>query len=298
MYYYQDINEKCRKMNINNIITNDIDAWSQHQNYRKIYNKLWLVEKQNIDCAPIGVEPKNYPIIIKPIINLYGMSRGFKKIDNRKQYYQNQSDGCFWMPFLKGKLYTVDLILDKGKIVGNYCLESKPSLSGTFEYHVYRPNYKLTSNIINLIETNFKGYSGPMNIEIINNIIIEGHLRLNGDYYIYNDDFLKNLSNLIDNKEYQLKVKKKKFYLFPYFVESNFNLNILNKEEIEEILREFEVKNIRWDNIKSLYQRDDLTRLLMFKVNKLNLGNEIKKNIRKNLFLRNKMYDFIYNNGS
>ena len=56
----------------------------------------------------------------------------------------NQTDGCFWMPFLNGKLYTVDLILDKGKIVGYYCLESKPSFSGTFEYHVYRPNYKLS----------------------------------------------------------------------------------------------------------------------------------------------------------
>ena len=298
MEYYQDINQKCHELKINNIISNDIDAWTFHKNYRKIYNKLWLVEKQNVECAPIGVEPTTYPIVIKPIINLYGMSRGFIKINNRQEYYKNQSDGCFWMPFIKGKLYTVDLILYKGKIVNYYCLESKPSLSGTFEYHVYRPKYKLTPDIINLIESNFEGYSGPMNIEIINNIIIEGHLRLNGDYYIYNDKFLKNLSNLIANKEYQLKVKKKKFYLFPYFVESNFNLNILNKEEIEEILQELNVKNIRWDNIKSLYQRDDLTRLLMFKVNKMNIGYEIKKNIRKNLFLRNKMYDFIYKNGS
>ena len=72
MYYYQDINELCHKLNINNIITNDIDAWSHHKNFRKIYNKLWLVEIQNVECAPIGIEPSTstYPIIIKPIINL------------------------------------------------------------------------------------------------------------------------------------------------------------------------------------------------------------------------------------
>lgn len=295
MYYYQDINVLCHKLNINNIITNDIDAWSHHKNFRKIYNKLWLVEIQNIDCAPIGVIPSTYPIIIKPIINLYGMSRGFKKINNKKEYLMNQSDGCFWMPFLNGKLYTVDLILDKGKIVGCYCLESRPSFSGTFEYHVYRPNYKLSPKIKNLIENNFDNYYGPMNIEIINDIIIEGHLRLNGDYYIYDDKFLKNLSNLMDRKDYNLKVKKKKFYLFPYFVSANFNLDILNKEEIEEILAKSNVKNIRWDNIKSFYQRQDLTRLLMYKTDTLSNGYEIKKNIKKNIFLRNKMYHLLYN---
>ena len=53
MYYYQDINELCHKLNINNIITNDIDAWSQHKISRKIYNKLWLVEIQRVECGPI-----------------------------------------------------------------------------------------------------------------------------------------------------------------------------------------------------------------------------------------------------
>ena len=52
-----------------------------------------------------------------------------------------------------------------------------------------------------------------MNIEIINDTIIEGHLRLNGDYYIYDDNFLKNLSKLIDKKDYNLKVKKKILYI-------------------------------------------------------------------------------------
>ena len=106
------------------LVTNDFDAWDKFSKYKKIYNKLWLVEKQNIKCGPIGTQPKNYPIIIKPIINLYGMSRGFLKINDEDEYYNNQNDGCFWMPFLDGKHYTVDLIIYNGKIIQQFFMKS------------------------------------------------------------------------------------------------------------------------------------------------------------------------------
>ena len=36
-----------------------------------IYNKLWLSEIQGIPCGPMGVQPRAYPVIMKPIINLF-----------------------------------------------------------------------------------------------------------------------------------------------------------------------------------------------------------------------------------
>ena len=138
-------------------------------------------------------------------------------------------------------------------------------------------------------------YSGPMNIEVINDVIIEGHLRLNGDFYLYDNNFVKNLSKLIDGEEYKLKVKKKKFYLFPYFVPNNFSQDIVNKEEIEEILLKENINNIRWDNLNSQFQRNDFNRLLMFKIHTLKQGDIIINNLKKNLFLRKKIYDTIYN---
>ena len=33
----------------------------------------------------MGVYPIKYPIVFKPIINLYGMSRGFMIINNEKE---------------------------------------------------------------------------------------------------------------------------------------------------------------------------------------------------------------------
>ena len=67
-------------------------------------------------------------------------------------------------------------------------------------------------------------------------------------------------------------------------------MNSLNKDEIEQLLLENKIKNIRWDNINSQYQRQDLSRLLMFKTKSLSKGLQVKKLINKNLYLRKKVY--------
>ena len=229
MEYYEDINDRLERLSIDSIITNDIDAWEYYKEYKWIYNKLWLVEKQNIDCGPVGTSPTSYPIIIKPIINLFGMSKGFIRLNNLEEYNNNLNNGSFWMPFLSGKNYTIDVVLDKGKVVAYYGMESKPGKSGTFEYHKYKPYYNLPNRISKFIESIMKSYTGVMNIEIIDNIIIEAHLRLNGDCYIYDDNFFIQVDNMIANREYTFTKYNNNFYLFPFFVKK-ITLSILKKK--------------------------------------------------------------------
>jgi len=283
MEYYEDINDRLERLSIYSIITNDIDAWEYYKEYKWIYNKLWLVEKQNIDCGPVGTSPTSYPIIIKPIINLFGMSKGFIRLNNLKEYNDNLNEGSFWMPFLSGKNYTIDVVLDKGKIVAYYGLESKPGKSGTFEYHKYKPNYKLPENISKFIESIMKSYTGVMNIEIIDNIIIEAHLRLNGDCYIYDDNFFIQLNNMIANRDYIFDNYPNKFYLFPYFVQ-NFTLSDYKKKLVEDLLLKNDIKNIRWDDIESDYQRNDYRRLVMFKTYYSDKGKFLIKAFDKILY--------------
>lgn len=275
MEYYENVFDKYDRLEVD-ITADDINGYQNNTNFNKIYNKLWLAEKQNVSCGPIGTYPQKYPIIIKPIINLYGMSRGFKIIKNEKEYDKNQKDGFFWMPYLKGKNYTIDLVLNNGKIKGIYGMESKPSVSGTFEYHVYRPEYDLSDKNKKFIEKILKKYTGPVNIEIINDIIIEAHLRFNGDMYIFQDKFFTELNKMQSGKKkYDLSVKKEKFYLFPYFVKSNFNKKLLNKKKIEKILVENNISNIRWDDIDEEFQGHKFKRLFMIKTNKLKTGKDI-----------------------
>ena len=67
----------------------------------------------------------------------------------------------------------------------------------------------------------------------------------------------------------------------------------INREEIENILISNNINNIRWDNINSLYQRNDYCRLFMFQAESLEICNIIKKEVNKNLFLRSKVLKYI-----
>ena len=291
MEEHECISTRLKKLKIKNIVTNDINAWKTFKIEKKIYNKLWLCELQNIGCGPMGTIPNIFPVIIKPIINLYGMSRGFKIIYSLEEYLENQIDGFFWMPYFQGNNYTLDVIFDKGKIITSYCLQSFPSINGTFKYHKYIPDYKLSEKNINLLQDNFKIYSGYMNIEIINNNIIEGHLRPNGDSYFYSNDFLVNISNLINNNLYSFNKDKDIFYLFPYFVNANFNKSLINQNEIEKILISNNVYNIDWFDIESLYQRKELQRLFMYKADSLEKGLKIKKLVTNYFFIKEKIFN-------
>jgi len=139
----------------------------------------------------------NWPIIMKPIINLYGMSRNYQVIPSLDAYEAALQDttiaGQFWMPFIQGRHYTIDALMYKGVIIFYYALESvsHPVKSGIFRYHMYRPEYILPANIqVELTKFCLAEYSGPLNIEIIcppnmPAVIIESHLRWNGDNYIW-----------------------------------------------------------------------------------------------------------------
>ncbi len=220
------------------LFTNDCTAYTLYPGQaNRIYNRLDLAHSQGIIAAPFGVMPPsdrvNWPIIMKPIINLYGMSRNYQVIPTEDAYKDALQDttiaGQFWMPFIPGRHYTIDALMYKGVIIFYYALESvhHPVKSGIFRYHVYRPEYILPANIqAELIKhclAEYRSpsilsphepeararenlgerqclvtgstaqclrYSGPLNIEIIcppamPAVIIEAHLRWNGDNYLW-----------------------------------------------------------------------------------------------------------------
>ena len=82
---------------------NDVEAYARNPDFNWVYDKLSLVKDQGIACAPVGVNPNNYPVCIRPIINLFGMSRDAHYIENIDDYEEYITDerpsGQFWMPF-------------------------------------------------------------------------------------------------------------------------------------------------------------------------------------------------------
>lgn len=271
--------------NYNNLFPiSDIEAWIKYPNYNIIYNKLQLAEIQGLDCAPIPVYPNTYPIVIKPIINLYGMSRGFYKINNKDEYKtllnQKNLSGYFWETYLAGGQFNIDIIFKNGKIIKYFVLKSKPIREGIFKYHKYINDYKLDENIINILEQILDNYTGFINIELIDGFIIEAHLRLNGDFFIFNEKHIDSLINFIKTKNY-IDIPITPVTFFPIFITDTSK----NYEKIGLYLKENKdyLVDFYKDDIHQLAQGDKYKRCYYFITNNFKKGLEIQKNIYQNL---------------
>ena len=120
---------------------NDNSAWLTFPDFRIIYNKLFLSEIQNLDSNPIPIIPRKFPVVIKPIINLSGMSKGYQKINSEEEYIkitvENNFAGYFYQPYFEGNQYNYDIIIKDGKILDYFCVESHPLDDGMFDYHEF-----------------------------------------------------------------------------------------------------------------------------------------------------------------
>ena len=271
------IKKKC----INLFPTNDIASWIKYPEYNFIYDKLSLAQLQNLDCAPLPIIPTTFPVIVKPIINLYGMSRGLKKINNYEEFILIKENGYFWEKYLDGNQYNYDMVIENGRIIDSFCYHSFPLNDGTFLYHQYIKK-NIPSNIVKLIEELMENYTGFMNIELIDGYIIEAHLRLNGDFFIFDEIMVDNFINFIRNGLYTFQ-EIKPMTFFPIFIKANANIspdyntqlccifNILNKWNVD----------YKKDNINSENQGDIYKRLLYFVCDNHKLGLSIQKEIQR-----------------
>jgi hypothetical protein len=240
----------------------DIDCYINIPEYNFVYNKLWLSQSQGMLCGPIGIYPSEYPIIFKPIVNLYGLSRGFKKINNEKEYEKEKKDGFFWQPFFGGKHIVCDMVLDDTEIVFCSFLRSYPGIKGSFKLH-HTTEYVMPEKIKLWIKKYLKHYKGCLNMDIIDGNIIECHLRLNGDFNLYNQAFCLQLHDFMVNRINRIEYSIPNIYIFPIFIERSNRTNFIKKKNT--ILRLFKkyTRTFYFDDIKAEYQAH-LVRVAVF----------------------------------
>ena len=125
-------------------------------------------------------------------------------------------------------------------------------------------------------------YTGCVNLETIDDVIIEVHLRLNGDTQLYDENFAQNLNSYLTRNtntiEYDIPLK----YLIPVFVRPTHNYdgdaNELRKT-ILELGVKYNAQSIMFDNTKSNYQSEYLSRFMIFDCDDLELGFEFREKI-------------------
>lgn len=277
------ITHRCLKsifedLNLTQIPFSDVDVWSEYPEYHQLYNKLWVAETQGLPCGPMGIYPQTYPVIFKPIINLFGMSRGVIVINSDSEYRQNLKDGFFWSKFLVGTHRCIDLIVKDGTPVFYSSLISYPAGQGAFDYHESDPDYEIPECLTKWIKTFLDDYTGCVNIETINDTIIEIHLRLNGDTHLYNQSFATELDKFLRGESDKINYIIPKIYIIPLFVNPDYNKEI-DRSEIHKICIEYEVVSIYFDSVDSEYQSEHKARLLIFDIDNIKRGLECRKKI-------------------
>lgn len=221
---------------------NDLDAYTNNPKFRGIYNRLELAEWQGLPCGPMPLEPNpdDFPIIIKPIINLYGLSLNCYKVNNLDEFYdQYWLNTGFWMKYLEGPSTSTDVILKDGKIVWSCTFKGyigdEPGVYS--HWKLKKQNYRLPKTERRFIKEKLAGYTGIVNIESIQGHIIESHLRMGDLDHIVEMNALRALVKFYqtDGLEWDLddtSFKPCKVYLVPVFL----------KPDEEFILEEKEVK--------------------------------------------------------
>lgn len=212
------------------IPTNDTDAWKKYPQYRWVYNRLELAQFQFVENAPLPIKPSKYPIIVKPIINLYGMGLNIKKINNEKEFDKIWYNNNFWMEFFEGEQYSYDLIIRNGKIEYHACFHGikNKKYDGVFQYWV-SVERDIPNIAHKLVNDKMKEYTGCLNVEMIGENMIECHLRM-GDIDIFPTfDILKGVIAIFEGKEYDWSiVNTDPVYFIPLWIKSNYTQELYN----------------------------------------------------------------------
>lgn len=162
------------------IPTDDADAWRWYPAQRWVYNKLLVAESQGLECAPHGIDPPQYPVFSKPVINLEGMGVGSRTLWSRADYEAHLSAGHMWMRRLSGEHVSSDAAVIDGKVHDIRHAQGLSLPGGLFDYWIIEsePKAALDAYLGSWIEAQLAGYTGMVNLESIGGRIIEVHLRV------------------------------------------------------------------------------------------------------------------------
>lgn len=182
-----------------NIPTEDGDAWRWYPEYKWVYNKLAVAESQDLACAPHGIDPESFPVFSKPIYNMRGMGAGSGVLRTSKEYKHRQRPGHYWMQMLEGEHVSTDVAVVGGEVKWQRHSVGEPLEGGMFDYWTVLAATKpaIERYLANWVKKHMSAYTGMLNFETINAVIIEVHMRFADQWPdLYGKGWVEALVNL------------------------------------------------------------------------------------------------------
>ena len=195
---------------LNTIPTFDLDAFKKNPNHQFVYDKLFIAQSQDIQSGllkdiTLSGDIK-YPIFIKPRWgHVTSSSKNCYKIKNPKELLPYLSKPhMMWSEFINANEGMTDFILDNGKIVYQLTYEYSPT------QNVFADDWKYISSstkppekIVQWVTKHMPNYTGVLNVQYRDDIIIEVSLRLarRGTYIKSTENafLMNNINSLVGN---------------------------------------------------------------------------------------------------
>jgi len=211
-------------------------AYEKYKNTNFVYDKLFIAKSQNLDSGNLESLKDNYknikyPIFIKPRWgHKSASSKNCFKIKNADELKNKFSiPNMMWSQFIDGTEGMTDFVLKNGEIVYQLTYKYSDAQHGYIDQWKYiSPDNVPPGNVINWVKKNINNFTGIVNVQYRNNIIIEVGLRFaRGGAYMNstkNETLIKNINSLIEDNKWNYwlteEMKFKPFYSFKCYTEA------------------------------------------------------------------------------
>lgn len=164
----------------------DLEAWEIAQPEDLwIFDKLLLARRLGYKCGPKGsYVPKPGKYIVRPCVNMLGLSRGAKIMYIKYDSEYHIPDGTFWCEIFKGRHLSIDYIDGKQFI----CVEGTRDSKDIRRWKKWKKvgDKPKLPKIIRDLKNKYK----YLNVEMIDGKIIEVHLRLSPDFISHDSPYM------------------------------------------------------------------------------------------------------------
>lgn len=203
--------------NTETIYLSDEEAYLDIDNpYKYLYDKhyLSLLLGTNTRCLN-DTKDLPYPCIIKPRINLGGMSKeayvAYRKRDIGKEH---QNSNWLAQPYIEGRHYTADIILRNGEPIAFFTFLAYKNIKDSF--WLFEAVRHMNVFVLRDIELLKLDYTGIINVEWIENdgesVIIDFHQRPSLQFKDISGEIISEGIKLTHNNKHKVNVLFEKTY--------------------------------------------------------------------------------------